>query len=111
MIPIEFFRQFRFSGYAIFDFVAALLGIYLLSPLLSRIFLKLRIDVPKKNWLFLTLPIGILAHLLVGEITPMTKDFFDIHDHYILKLLIIGLLILGIKGIKIVKKDSLRKEN
>ena len=106
MIPIEFFRQFRFSGYAIFDFAIAFLGIYLLSPLLSKIFLKFRIDIPKKNWLFLTLPISIFAHLLVGKITPMTRDFMDIHNHYILKILILGLLILGIKGIKIVKKNS-----
>lgn len=104
MIPIEFLRQFRFGQYAIFDFVAAFLGIYLLSPLLSKIFLKLKIDIPKRNWLFLTLPISILAHLLVGNITPMTRDLIDIHDHYILKILILILLILGIKGIKIVKK-------
>jgi len=111
MIPIEFLRQFRFGGYAIFDFVVAFLGIYLFSPLLSKIFLKLRIDIPRQNWLFLTLPISIFAHLLVGKMTPMTRDFIDIHNHYILKILILSLLIFGIKSIKIVKKSSLRKEN
>ncbi len=105
MIPIEFLRQFRFSGYAIFDFIVAFLGIYLLSPLLSKTFLKIRIDIPKQNWLFLTLPISIFTHLLVGKITPMTRDFIDIHDNYILKVLILSLLIVGIKGIKIVKKN------
>ncbi|MBU1164582.1 hypothetical protein KKA15_03400 [Patescibacteria group bacterium] len=104
MVPIEFIRQFRFSGYAIFDFVAAFLGVYLLSPLLSKFFLKLKLDIPKKNWLYLTLPIGIVAHLIVGKITPMTADFIDIQSHYILKILIIGLLIFGLKGIKIIKK-------
>ncbi len=103
MISIEFLRQFRLGEYAIFDFVVAFLGIYLLSPLLSKIFLKFRIDIPKRNWLFLTLPISIFAHLLVGNITPMTKDFIDINNHYILKILILGLLTLGIKGIRIVK--------
>jgi hypothetical protein len=110
MIPIEFLRQFRLGGYAIFDFAVAFLGIYLLSFLLSKIFLKFKIDIPKKNWLFLTLPIGILAHLIIGRMTPMTKDFVDIHGHYILKILILGLLILGIRGIKIIKKNSLIKE-
>lgn len=109
MNPIEFLRQFRFSGYAIFDLVVAFLGIYLLSPLLSKIFLKIRIDIPKKNWLFLTLPISILTHLLIGKITPMTRDFMDIQSHYILKILILSLLILGLKDIKIIKKNSLRK--
>lgn len=106
MITIELLRQFRFGGYAIFDFVAAFLGIYLLSPFLSIIFLKLNVNIPKRNWLFLTIPISILAHLLIGKITPMTKDFVDIHSHYILKILILGLSILGIRDIKIVRKAA-----
>lgn len=105
MNPIEFLRQFRLDGYAIFDFAVAFIGIYLLSPLLSKIFLKLRIDVPKRNWLFLTLPISVIVHLLIGQTTLMTKNFLDIHGHYILKILILILLIFGIKGIKIIKKS------
>ena len=108
MILIEFLRQFRFDEYAIFDFAVAFLGIYLLSPLLSRIFLKFRIDIPKQNWLFLTLPISIFVHLLIGNITPMTRDFIDINSHYFLKILILILLIFGIKGIKIIKKDQIK---
>ncbi|MBT3539479.1 hypothetical protein HOF40_02250 [Candidatus Parcubacteria bacterium] len=77
---------------------------YLLSPLLSKLFLKIRLDIPKKNWLFLTLPIGILSHLLVGSITPMTADFLNINNHYILKIIILILSFFGIKGIKIIKK-------
>ncbi len=104
MIPLEFLRQYRIFGYAIFDFVAAFLGMYLLSPLLSKLFRKLGLEIPKRNWLFLTLPIGILSHILVRNITPMTKDFINIHDNYILKIVIIGLFALGISGIKRVKK-------
>ncbi|MFA5954869.1 MAG: hypothetical protein WC817_05060 [Patescibacteria group bacterium] len=104
MNSIEYLRQFRVGEYAIFDFAVAFIGVYLLSPLLSRIFLKIGIDIPKQNWLYLTLPIGILAHVLVGRITPMTRDFLDTHNHYVLKAVILVLLILGIKGIKIVKK-------
>ncbi len=106
MVPIEYLRQFRISGYAIFDFAAAFLGMYLLSPLLSKLFLKIRVDIPKRNWLFLTLPIGILAHLLFRNNTPMTKDIMDVHGHYAVKALIVGLFILGMKGIKIVKKNA-----
>jgi hypothetical protein len=101
---VEFLRQFRIGGYAIFDFAVAFLGIYLFSPLLSKIFLKFSINVPKQNWLFLTLPIGILVHLLVGNMTPMTKALIDIHGHYILKIVILILLVLGLKGIKIIKQ-------
>lgn len=104
MNTIEFLRQFRILDYAVFDFAASFLGIYLLSPLLSKLFLKLRLNIPKRNWLFLTLPIGMVSHLLVGSITPMTRDFLDLNDHYILKIVILILLFFGIKGIKVVKK-------
>lgn len=103
MTLIEFLRQFRIGNFAIFDFAVAFLGIYILSPLLSRIFLKFRIIVPKINWLFLTLPIGIMVHLVIGNLTPMTKNFLDPHGHYFLKIIILALFILGLKGIKIVK--------
>jgi hypothetical protein len=104
MIPLEFLRQFRVDGYAIFDFAAAFLLIFLLAPLLSKLFSKLRLSIPKKSWMFFTLPLSIVAHLLAGNITPMTRDFISLHDHYLLKIFILGLLILGLKNIKIIKK-------
>lgn len=107
MISIEFLRQFRLGEYAMFDFFVAFLGIYLASPWLSKALLKLRIDVPKRNWLFLTLPIGIFVHVLIGTVTPMTRNFLDLQDHYILKIFILILLVFGLKGIKVIKKKSL----
>ena len=104
MIPIDFLRQFRFGGYAIFDLLVAFIGIYLLSGLLSKLILKIRIKIPRQNWIFLTLPLGILVHLLVGRITPMTKDFFNINSHYLLKIIVLVLLFFGLRGIKIIKK-------
>ena len=104
MGPLEYLRQFRLGGYAVFDFAASFIGIYLLAPYLSKLFLKLRIDIPKKSWLYFTLPIGFLSHLLAGSITPMTRDIIDVNGHYLVKILMIALLILGIKGVKIVKK-------
>ncbi|NCO05052.1 MAG: hypothetical protein GW939_02795 [Candidatus Magasanikbacteria bacterium] len=77
---------------------------YLLAPLLSRITKHLHLIIPKKNWLFLTIPISILVHILVGNITPLTKNFLNIHSHYPLKILIIALLLLGLQGIRKTKK-------
>ncbi|MDO8805028.1 MAG: hypothetical protein Q7R35_11400 [Elusimicrobiota bacterium] len=57
-------------------------------------------EIPKLNWLYLTLPLGVAAHLIIGKITPLTKDFIDPHDHYILKIVIIGLSVLGLRNIK-----------
>lgn len=103
MDTIEFLRQFRISNYAIFDITLSFLGIYLIAPLLSKIFAKAKLEIPKRNWLYLTLPIGILIHILVGNITPMTENFINLEGHYFLKIFIIILFILGIKNIRIIK--------
>ena len=100
---IEFLRQFRVSEYAIFDVAIAFVGMYFLAPWLSKIFLKVKIYVPKQHWLYLTLPLGILIHLLMGTITPMTRDVIVIDDHYVLKVLIVGMIFLGMRGIKRVR--------
>jgi len=104
MFSIEFLRQFRLGEYAIFDLLISFFGIFLLSPLLSKLFLKIRINVPIQSWLFFTLPLGIVFHLIFGTMTPMTKYFLDMSGHYSLKVIILILLLLGLKGVKIVKK-------
>ena len=103
METLEYLRWFKIFGYAIFDLIISFWGIYLISERLSRLFLKIKIDIPKKNWLFLTLPIGILFHIIFGNITPMTRDLFDINWFYLIKVLILVLLVFWFKGIKIVK--------
>ncbi|MFA5961881.1 MAG: hypothetical protein WC848_04325 [Parcubacteria group bacterium] len=105
MFSISYLRHFRFGEYAIFDFGVAFLGLFLLSPLLSWLFRKLfNLEIPKKNWVFLTLPIGIVTHLITRPITPLTKNFLDPHSHYLLKITIFILLFLGLRNIKKVAK-------
>lgn len=104
MDTITYLRQFRIFNYAIFDLVVSFVGIYLLAPLLSKLLKKINIDIPKINWVYLTLPIGILTHILVGKFTPMTKNFLDLNSNYILKILILVLLFLGLRNIKRIKK-------
>ena len=65
--------------------------------------MKVGVNIPRRSWLFFTLPISILAHLLVGRMTPMTKEFIDLNGYYLLKAIIIGSFIFGIIGIKILK--------
>ena len=89
------------GGYAIFDLAASFLGMYLLAPWLSKLFLKIGVVIPKENWLYLTLPLGILVHLLVGTNTLMVKNFMNAQGSYGLKVLIIFLVVLGLRGIKL----------
>jgi len=100
METINNLRQFRIADYAVFDLAAAFSGMFLLSPLLSRLARKTGLEIPKINWLYLTLPIGIAAHLIIGQATPLTKNFLEPHGYYILKIVMIGLSFLGLRNIK-----------
>jgi hypothetical protein len=100
MNTLDYLRTFRIGSFAIFDFTVAFLGMALLSPLLSGAFKKVGILIPKKNWVILTLPISILAHLLIGTMTPFTKFFFDPSGHYVVKLVVVGCCVWGAMGIQ-----------
>lgn len=96
-MTIEYLRSFRIAGYAVFDLISAFVGVYLLAPLLSRLFLKIGVVIPRLSWLLLTLPLGVLIHIIVGTETMMVKNFLDLNGHYGLKIFILVLTFLGIR--------------
>lgn len=102
---IPFLRQFRFGPFAIFDFAASYLGVYLLSPLLIKLLNKLGVKTTKASWLWLTLPIGVLIHILFKQFTPFTLMFIDLNGGYLAKLLVVVMLYLGFRDFKRVKKE------
>lgn len=103
MLTIEYLRTFRIGEYSIFDLTISFLGVSLLAPLLSKIFRLVNLDIPLRSWILFTLPIAIITHILIGQHTLMTKYFLDPSGHYLLKIFIITLLILGFRGINIIK--------
>jgi len=100
MDVISFLRQFRAGEYAVFDFAVSFLAVLLIAPLLSKILRKIGIEIPKYTWLFFVLPAAIITHLVIGRMTPMTINFIDMGGHYLLKIIVIGSLILGLRNIK-----------
>ena len=103
MFKLEYLRSFRFGPYALFDISLSFLGILLLSPFLTRLFRLLHLDIPLLSWMLLALPIGILTHLLIGKQTLMVQHFLDPTGHYFLKIILLTICVMGIKGIKIIK--------
>ncbi|OGR45528.1 MAG: hypothetical protein A2X35_04035 [Elusimicrobia bacterium GWA2_61_42] len=99
-MSIAYLRQFKVAGYAVFDFAASFIGVFLLSPFLSGLARRAGWQVPRMNWVYMTLPLGIAAHLASGNITPMTRDFIDPHGHYLVKAVVIGFFILGLRNIR-----------
>jgi hypothetical protein len=106
MLTLDFVRSFRIGPYALFDLLLALVTIYVFAPLLAKLFLKIRLWIPKSSWLWFTLPISILVHVIVLRFTPMTRDFFDPHGHYVIKVIVIVCFLLGLRGVTVVPKKS-----
>jgi membrane-bound metal-dependent hydrolase YbcI (DUF457 family) len=103
MFSLTYLRMFRIEGFALFDLGVSFLGMALLAPLLSRLALKLGYIVPKVNWVWMTLTIGIIAHLLTGQMTPMTREFLNPSGDYVLKGIVLVTFALGCIGIKKLK--------
>jgi hypothetical protein len=100
MDTITFLRQFRFAGFAIFDLAVTFLGMGIIAPFGSRLFKRFGVSIPKINWLFLALPIGFLAHLVVGRYTPMTVQLLDPRGHFAIKVIVLASLVFGLRNIK-----------
>ncbi|MBP9718865.1 MAG: hypothetical protein KBD46_00155 [Candidatus Levybacteria bacterium] len=73
MISIEYLRQFRIAQFAIFDTTAAYVGILILSPILTWLMSKLHIKIPIISWLWFTLPLSVIFHMIFHQSTPLMK--------------------------------------
>ncbi len=94
---ISVLRQFRIGPFAVFDFLLAYLGIFLLAPTLTKYFAKIHFYFTRGDWLWLTLPIGLLVHFLFGLHTPLVKMVTDHSGFYTIKFLVLLMLFMGLR--------------
>ncbi len=85
---IDFLRSFRIGPFAIFDFAASYLAMYFLAPHLSKLFSIIGIKVTREQWLWLTLPIATLVHIIFGTKTAFTAMALDSSGGWIAKITI-----------------------
>jgi len=97
---ITLLRQYRIGPFTIFDSALAYLGVFLLSPLLTKLFQKIHLSITRIQWVWLTLPIAIIAHILIRQNTPLTQMFLDLHGNYLIKVIILFMLFMGLKDTK-----------
>ena len=102
MNSLAYLRQFRIGGIAIFDLAVSYIGIFFLSQILSKIAKKCNLLITTKEWLWLTMPIGVLAHLLIGQKTALNEMLFS-SQNYPIKIALILMTFIGLKGIKRIK--------
>jgi hypothetical protein len=67
---------------------------YFLAPYLSKLFAMIGVTVNREQWLWLTLPIALVTHLIFKSNTPFTKMFLDLHGGYIAKMVIIFMVLM-----------------
>lgn len=94
---IETLRQYKIGPFAIFDFVISYLIVYLISPILVKLSKKLGFPISKVQWLWLVLPVSILTHIAVGNITPLTSMFIEPNKFYLVKITVIFMIYMGLK--------------
>ncbi len=94
-------RQYRIGPFTIFDTVLAYGAIFLLSPILTWLFSKINVSIPRAAWLWFVLPISVVAHVLVHQMTPFTTMVLDPGGSYIAKIVVLFMLFMGVRLIKI----------
>ena len=66
MNTIDKLRSYRIGPFAIFDFAASYAGVWMLAPYLKKY-------ATREQLLWLTVPIGIVTHVVIGQRTPLNK--------------------------------------
>lgn len=93
-------RQYRIGPYSIFDFATAYLGIFIVSPLLTRLAARFNLNISRTNWLWLTIPIGIITHIIIRQHTLLTSQFLNPNGDYLVKIIVLFMVYMGLKDIK-----------
>lgn len=84
MTTIEYLRSFRIAKIALFDLTTAFLGAFILDILFFH-------STNKRLYYSLVIPVGILAHMLMGQTTTLNTKLFN-NEFNIYKLAILSLL-------------------
>lgn len=101
MITLEYLRQFKAGPFAIFDTVISYVGILIFAPILSWLAAQLHIRIPTSSWLWFTMPISVIFHLIVNQLTPLMKVLANPghFTFYIALFTLIAMTYMGLRGI------------
>ena len=95
-------RLFKIGPFAVFDTAISFIGIYLLAPLLSKIFRFMRLDIPLISWLWFVMPLSVVFHLVFAQQTPLMQ-LLSSSNGYVAIGVLFGMTFMGIRKIHIMK--------
>ena len=101
MTSIEFLRQYKIGPFAIFDTAGSYLLVLILSPFLSKLFSKFGLNIPVSSWLWLTMPIAVIFHMLFKQSTPLMKILMNpkLIQFFIAWAILLFMTYMGLKSI------------
>ena len=99
---ITFLRQPKIGSLAIFDLTITYLGIFLISPILTKLFSIFHLNISRSSWLWLTLPISIIFHLIFNQKTALMKILLDPlqFQFYLMVAILLFMSYMGLKSIR-----------
>lgn len=98
MDTLEILRQLRIGPFAIFDLALAYIGIYLIAPLLTKLFSRIHINISRAGWLWLTLPISVVVHLAFRQDTVLVRMLSNPQpSFYLVMIVLLGMVYMGLK--------------
>lgn len=96
---LEQLRHFRFGPFAYFDTLTAYIAIFLIAPLLTKLFSKVHIYIKRAEWLWLTLPIALVFHFALRLNTPFKRMFLDPTGYYFIpQIVILFMIFMGLRN-------------
>ena len=93
-------REYRIGPFTIFDTVLAYLGILIISPLLIKLFSLVHLKITLASWLWLTMPLSVIFHLVFSQDTPLIKVLLNSNNSYIAWAVILFMTFMGLKDIR-----------
>jgi len=101
-MSLEYLRQWRVGQFTVFDTVASYVGILILSPILSWLMSRLDLKVPLISWLWLTMPLSVIFHLIFNQSTPLMKVLTNprTFDFYIAVIILLVMTYLGLRKVR-----------
>ena len=93
-------RSYRIGPFTIFDTVLAYVGVVILSPLLTKLFLVIHLKISLTSWLWLTMPLSVIFHLVFSQNTPLIKMLFNSDKFYIAWAVLLFMTFMGLRGVK-----------
>jgi len=101
-MSLEYLRQWRVGQFTVFDTVASYVGILILSPILSWLMSRLDLKVPLISWLWFTMPLSVIFHLIFNQSTPLMKVLTNprTFDFYIAVIILLVMTYLGLRKVR-----------